>query len=234
MSAKVYKSYADPIMISDPTLGGTFGFDVTVPTDGTEGWAPNALFVDLDATGPTGLYVNTGTLTSCAFRAVNGGLATGAGAGITSGVGTVYENSVQLSGGIYYTRILIDLTGLESSTTDLDIIGVGTSPAYIGQITAAQNGTILSLKMTCLEVPAGGADDVDLYAATEATGVFDAGIATLAETAIVSSGAAWAANDQKIATAVVAPNKYLYLTGGEAGTAATYTAGQFLIEMWGY
>lgn len=167
-----------------------------------------------------------------------GSLTTGAGVGITAGSGTVYKSSVQKVGGIYYTRILIDLTGLASSTTDLDIIGVAGGPAHIGQITAAQNGTILFGRMQCFEVPLTGADDVDLYAATEGTGVFDGAVGDLAETALVTAGAAWTATTAttgiKPFIAVPAPSQYLYLTGGEAGTAGTYTAGQFLIELWGY
>lgn len=34
--------------------------------------------------------------------------------------------------------------------------------------------------------------------------------------------------------AASAADKYLYLTGGEGGTAGTYTAGKFLIELYGY
>lgn len=156
------------------------------------------------------------------------------GAGFSGGTGTVIKSSVFRVGDIFITRFLIDLTGLGSSTTDLDIIGVGASAAYFGQVTAAANGTILSGTMTCLEVPAGGADDIDLYSATEATGVFDAGIATLAETALVTSGGAWTLGGMKALSAVPAANEYLYLTGGEAGTAASYTAGKFLIELQGY
>ena len=88
------------------------------------------------------------------------------GAGISGGTGTVFKSSVQRVGDIVKTSILIDLTGLSSSTTDLDIIGQGTDPAYLGQITAAKNGTILSGRMTCLEAPAGGVADIDLYSAT--------------------------------------------------------------------
>lgn len=156
------------------------------------------------------------------------------GAGFSGGTGTVIKSSVEKIGGIIRTTFLIDLTGLASSTTDLDIIGVGASPAYIGQITAARNGTILTGRMTCLEVPVGGADDIDLYSATEATGVFDAGIGTLAETALITSGGAWSLALTKAIAAVPAAGEYLYLTGGEAGTAATYTAGKFLIIFEGY
>ena len=156
------------------------------------------------------------------------------GAGISGGTGTVFKSSVIRIGDIIKTSILIDLTGLSSSTTDLDIIGQGTDPAYLGQITAAKNGTILSGRMTCLEVPVGGADDVDLYAATEGTGKFDGGIAALTETALVTAGGAWTLGATKALGAVPAANQYLYLTGGEDGTADVYTAGKFLIELDGY
>ena len=156
------------------------------------------------------------------------------GAGISGGTGTVFKSSVIRIGDIIRTSFLIDLTGLSSSTTDLDIIGTGTAVAYLGQITAAKNGTILSGRMTCLEVPVGGADDVDLYAATEGTGKFDGGIAALTETALVTAGGSWTLGATKALGAVPAANQYLYLTGGEDGTAGVYTAGKFLIELDGY
>jgi len=164
-----------------------------------------------------------------------GGNTTGtAGAGITGGVGTVYKNSVVKTGGIIRTSYLIDLTGLSSSTTDLDIIGQGVSAAYIGQITAALNGTILTGRITCLEAPAGGVTDIDLYSATENTGVFDGLVTDLTETALLTSGGAWSAGTFKSFSAWPAANEYLYLTGGAGGTAAAYTAGKFLIELEGY
>jgi hypothetical protein len=158
-----------------------------------------------------------------------------AGNGITDGVGAVFKSTSLKFGGIIRTTILIDLTGLASSTTDLDIIGVGTLPAYLGQVTAACCGnTILTGRMTCLEVPAGGVTDIDLYSATEGTGVFDGGIAALTETALLTSGGAWTLALTKALGAFPAAGSYLYLTGGAAGTAATYTAGKFLIELEGY
>ncbi len=157
-----------------------------------------------------------------------------AGAGVTSGTGTVHRSSVvKFGGGVIRTYIYIDLTGLASSTTDLDIIGVGASVAYLARITNALNGEIFAGKMSCIEVPVGGADDIDLYAATEGTGVFDGGIAALAETALVTSAGAWT-RVPKLFSALPVADAYLYLTGGEAGTAATYTAGKFLIELDGY
>ena len=157
-----------------------------------------------------------------------------AGAGITSGTGTVYRSSVTKDNGLITTTILIDLTGLASSTTDLDIIGVGTSPAHIGQVSVARSGTLLSGRMTCLEVPAGGVADIDLYSATEGTGVFDGGVAALTETALITAGGNWTLALVKAIAQPAATSQYLYLTGSAAGTAATYTAGKFLIELQGY
>jgi hypothetical protein len=84
-------------------------------------------------------------------------------------------------------------------------------------------------------VPAGGIDDIDLYAATEGTGAFDAAISTLVETAVITSGGAWTLGEviPRIADTVTA-NQYLYLCGGAGGTAAAYTAGRFLITLHGY
>jgi hypothetical protein len=144
-----------------------------------------------------------------------------------------YKSSIVLLGEIARTTIVIDLTGLKSSTTDLDIIG-DTGVSYIGQITAAANGTIFRGQIGCMEVPTTGADDIDLYAATEATGAYDGGVAALTETALVTSGGAHAIGTVKQFTGFPAANQYLYLTGGEAGTAGTYDAGILWIEMWGY
>lgn len=164
-------------------------------------------------------------------------LATGAGAGITSGTGTVYASAVGRRGGVYTTEILIDLTGLDSVATDGDIIGVsGTSDVcHIGRITAAECGTILGGTVRCLEVPAGGDPNIALYSATEGTGVENGAISSLTETVIFDPNADWTIDMSRSITGVPAANEYLYLVQGDAtGTAATYTAGKFLITLYGY
>jgi hypothetical protein len=165
------------------------------------------------------------------------GLATTAGTGITAGSGTVYKNGVMKVGGIITTQILIDLTGLNSKNTDLDIIGVdgGANPAHLGQITAARNGTILGGIMRCLEVPGGGDPNIALYSATESTGAEDVGIGTLTETLLFDPNADWTIDMSRSLTGVPAANEYLYLVQGDAaGTDATYTGGKFLITLYGY
>lgn len=160
-----------------------------------------------------------------------------AGGGITGGTGTVYRSSVHKVGGIIQTKILIDLTGLDSDATLGDIIGVsGTSSAcHIGQI-PSDFGTGITGRMTCLEVPTGGEVDIDVYSATEGTGVTDGAIGDLTETALLAAAADWTLGAVKVFTAFPAASSYLYLTVGTASTptAGTYTAGKFLIELESY
>lgn len=209
---------------SDP---GQFAIFVSFDVSGTITWRKVS---DHGVGGVTGLTATATELNTLH----NQTLTTEAGAGITGGTGTVYKSSVQKSGGVFYITITIDLTGLQSSTTDLDIIGQGTSAAHIGQITAAQAGTVLSGRMTCWEAPATGVTDIDLYSATEATGKFDDAVTGLTETAMVTAGGAWAAGTAKYFQDLPVANQYLYLTCGAAGTVGTYTAGKFTIELIGY
>jgi len=156
-----------------------------------------------------------------------------AGTGITTGTGTIYKTAVQRVGGIITTRILIDLTGLRSTGSG-DIIGVnGTAlVCHIGQITAAQNGTILTCSMECFEAPAGGDPDINIHSATEGTGVEDGAIGDLTETLMVNAGDA-TLGSKVYFEAVPAADQFLYLTTG-AATDADYTAGKLFIELMGY
>lgn len=146
-----------------------------------------------------------------------------------------YANGVAISGGLKVTRIVIDLTGLVGSATDVDIIGNtgGAASAHLGQVTAAVNGTIIGGSVTCLEVPAGGATDIDFYSANESTGAQDALITSLVETALVTSGGAWTSGATKGMTTVPPANDYLYITNGAGAAGGTFTAGKFLIELYG-
>jgi hypothetical protein len=139
---------------------------------------------------------------------------------------------VQRVGGVITTTIFIDLTGLRSTASG-DIIGVnGTSnPCHIGQITAAQNGTIIAGSMECFEAPTGGDPDINVHSATEGTGVEDGAISSLTETLLVNSGDA-TLGSKVFFTAFPAADEFLYLTLG-ATTDADYTAGKLLITLIG-
>ena len=182
-------------------------------------------FQTISVNSTTGAVTVTGSIGS------GMGTPAAASAGI-AGTAAVYETSVARNNGIVVTSIMLDLTGLNSGGTAGDIIGKnGSGVAYIGRIVTTDNGTVFGVRMTCYETPAGGDTDIDLYSATEGTGVEDSAITALTETQIINSGALSAGS--VVYGTDIAANQYLYLVG--QGTAnATYTAGRLLIEIFGY
>lgn len=158
------------------------------------------------------------------------------GAEMTPGTGADgmdnYAAGSYRNGDLIVTQILVDIDDLLDGGTAGDIIGEdGVANCHIGQITAARNGTIVAGRMTCLELPAGGSDDIDLYSATEATGTNDAAISGLTESQLINHGA-WTAGQVDDLTAWPAADSYLYLVSQGTGDAI-YTAGKFLIELYG-
>ena len=156
------------------------------------------------------------------------------GGGITDATPGGVSIEISKVGKIVNTQIFVDLEGLSSSTTDLDIIGTGTDPAYLVQMDYATMGQVYAITMTCLEAATGGINDIDLYSATEGTGKFDDASSGLTAAVVITAGSAWTLNEVATATGWGADDKYLYLLGGAAGTAAAYTAGKLVIELWGY
>ena len=191
-------------------------------------------FTSISKNGTSGAITTLSSINSSGVSSFDANtLSVEAGTGITTGTGTIYKTAVQRVGGIITTRILIDLTGLRSTGSG-DIIGVnGTAlVCHIGQITAAQNGTILTGSMECFEAPAGGDPDINIHSATEGTGVEDGAIGDLTETLLVNAGDA-TLGSKVYFTAVPAADQFLYLTTG-AATDADYTAGKLFIELMGY
>lgn len=170
-------------------------------------------------------------LRELASGSIRNPLGTEGGTGIV-GIAQTYETQVERVGDLIRTSIFIDLTGLRSTAAG-DIIGddgAGTA-CHLGQIVAAQCGNLIGGSVLCLETPAGGDPDIDLYSAVEATGVEDAAITGLDETALTNGGD-HAAGDRDGMTALPADGEYLYLVAG-ATTDGDYTAGKLLIELWG-
>ena len=182
------------------------------------------------------LSVKTGTTyqwTAISSNGTNiGDMATTSGVGIASADN--FASGVEKIGSLFKTTIIIDIDGLDSSTTLTDIIGgTGLASCHIGQITAAANGTIFAGEVTCIEAPTGGDADIDLYSATESTGTENTVVTALTETALVTAASTWTAGETHPLTAFPAADEYLYLVVGAGGTAATYTAGILKIELWG-
>ncbi len=253
MSKPLWKHDGTNVVVKVPNVGIISACGATVPSDGAQGYAPNCLFQDLDATGGLGLYINRGTLASANFDLVpdlatltatiaelnflDQDLATNT---LTRGAGVdtaeSYVGSIARFGGLIHTSIVLDLSTLIGSATDLDIIGESAAAScHWGQITAAKSGTLIGGMVTCLELPAGGADDIDFYSSTVSTGTQDVIITDGAlgtETALVTSGGAWASGTVKGMTSLPTANDYLYIVNGEAA-GGTFTAGKFLIEFFG-
>ena len=138
------------------------------------------------------------------------------------------------TGNIIVTYILIDLAGLADGDANGDIIGnpAGGEKCYFFLYDADIMGTNYGGDITCMETPAGGDPDIDLYYATEATGKQDGAIGSLTETQVIDHGD-WTAGDVDALSAPIVDGKYVYLVCGTK-TDATYTAGQLMIKLYGY
>ena len=157
---------------------------------------------------------------------------------LTRGAGVdtaeTYAVGIFRNGSLVLTRIVVDLSVLVGSTTDLDIIGESAAAdCHWGQVTVAKNGTLVGGKVTCLEVPAGGVTDIDFYSATVSTGTENALVTDLTETALVTSGGVWTSGAAKGMTLLPPANDYLYIVNGAGGVPGTFSAGKFLIELYG-
>lgn len=162
---------------------------------------------------------------------VVGSPVTEGGAGF-AGTGVVNKQAIEKLGDLIRTTILVDLTDLNSGGSAGDIIGTnGAGAAYFARLSPA-NGTITAIRMTCLEAPAGGDTDIDLYSATEGTGVEDTAISALVEVQLINAGTQASGTVTAAANMPAANTDYLYFVNQGTGNA-TYTAGKFLIELFG-
>jgi len=158
-----------------------------------------------------------------------------AGTGVSTGAGTLCYHRVTRVGDLYKTEIFLDITGLNDGDTAGDVVGKDgdTVNCHIGQINAAINGTIIAGRMTCLEVPAGGHKDLDLWTANEGTLAQDTAIADATGEVQLVQADTWADGDMIPLDAFPPDKDYLILVTGTQGTDADYTGGQFMIELWG-
>lgn len=219
-SAPIYVDSDDNIIKVIPAGSGTTEVQVVDETH-TQTISGNKTFSGTNTFSGTTSF--TGTTTQGAQ------LTLGAGVDTTE----TYKTSVTREGGLIVTRIVVDISTLVGSATDLDIIGESAAAScHFGQITAAVNGTLIGGRVTCLEVPAGGSADIDFYSATVSTGTQDVDITTLTETALVTAGGAWTSGATKGMTLLPPANDYLYIVNG-AASGGTFSAGKFEIVLFG-
>lgn len=137
--------------------------------------------------------------------------------------------------GTIITEIHLDITGLKcKGTAQGDCIAL-TGAGYIGRNVVATNGIIYRIEMTCLEVPAGSGSatlDIDLMSEDDGDVAYDGPV----DDTVFAKGASWAAGQTGVDDVPAIPaDDYFYL--GEGDTAATdgvYTAGQFIIRLFGH
>jgi len=160
----------------------------------------------------------------------------------------IVSETVRREGLKVITEIAVDLgtskATIASVATDLDIIGVDTAAnAALTQLDPAVHGYITYVEMACVEVPAGGTLDIDLYLATEVSATERQGyaIGSATETALITAGGNWALGEidhyavaHGTAHDIEADSKGLYLVSGEAANAGDYTAGKFVITLEGW
>jgi len=140
------------------------------------------------------------------------------------------------------TTILLDITGLLVSGTATDIIGEdGVAAAYITRITTAVNGVVYKAEMACIETPAGSNTTKDIDLVTNSNSLaedaaYDSGGGV--DTDVIITGADWKGGSARATTSGQDLNAlvgdYLYLANGSgANTGGTYTAGKFVIKLYG-
>ena len=134
------------------------------------------------------------------------------------------------------TNIIIDLTGLTNEATHKDMIGYNSGFVHIGGISYQRTGNIYKAVMTCLQTPAGGELDIDVYQSTSSTGTEGNLVTSLDnDVQLLDASGDWSANSTKTFDLNPSDSNYLYLTVGAESSisAGTYTAGKFLIELYG-
>jgi hypothetical protein len=88
--------------------------------------------------------------------------------------------------------------------------------------------------MTCLETPTTGEPDIDVYAATEATGAEDAVVTGLTETKLLDTGADWTGIlGARGFQTMPAADGYLYLVTSGGADTGVYASGKFLLKFYG-
>ena len=136
-------------------------------------------------------------------------------------------------GGVIITQTKFDLTGLASSTTADDVIGLvsGAPVSFLGKNDSALNGVIFKVELSCIETPVGGDLEVNIVANASAALKYDSAGGT---TYLSNSGALQIGQTIQNLVPQITEDDSFYATGGASGTAAAYTAGQFILTTYGH
>ena len=214
----------------------TLGGNLVIPDSGNIGSTTDADAITISSGGVVTLTQNivqsgANDNTFAGKVLLNGNSGPTAGTGITDASGETYLSWVERCGNMIKTSIYIDIAGLQANGDQKVIGNNGDTHCHLGQITTALNGAIVGGKITCLEEPATGDRDIDLCFDDAADGA-EAGDLT-GETDLVVRNGDWTTSEMRTFGTVVTANNYLYLRTGTNASDNTYSAGKFLIELWG-
>lgn len=232
------------------TLSGgvTFNDDVTLGAgDDLIGSSTSNITFNTDkftVAGATGNTVVAGTLNVTGLITATAGVtgdltgdltpATEAAEHGAGSIGTAFPPVTRrwIEAGVIITQIKFDLTGLASVATANDVIGLAAGgAAFIGRNVVANNGIIFKTQFACIETPAGGDNDVNVVLSSTNNLAYDSAGGT---TYISNSGDLLAGQTIENLVPAITANDYFYLTSGTGDTAATYTAGMYVLTLWGH
>ncbi len=157
----------------------------------------------------------------------------GAGA-IGTGTQTAPQTRRWTENGVIVTQIKFDVTGLQSMNTANDIIGLvsGAPDAYIGRYVVATDGVVFKTTLACLETPVGGDNDINIVANSSSTlGYNDAGGTSNVVTDIGNSAIG---ESYENLTPGLTPNDYIYLGAGTGDLDVEYSAGMYVLTLYGH
>jgi hypothetical protein len=182
--------------------------------------------------------------------------ATAPGVGAASGV---VSSTVIRSGHEIVTEIAVDLGSsagaFEAPGTEGHVIAVSNSsgthsPGFLAKLDPEENGHIIAVDMTCLEAPTPASADIMLVATASATAVYDNSVTGGAPVVLIDSDGDWALGDFKsysegsadaAGSLALSGNvggdadalHHLYLANGAGSGDGTYTAGKYVIRLYG-
>jgi len=236
---------------TDLDIVGALGSDIVVN---------GAFAADTDWTKPANWTIAAGVATSDGTQVGDADLVN---VGPVAVAGAVYQFTFTVSGwtagnvtpvigsqegtdrgadGTYVEYIIAANTAAPILRADLDFAGnvdnvtvKRVQPSYLFQIDPVLHGTIFKGSVECVETPSGAVDDLDFYAAVEATGYYDLLVTDLTDSVLLTKGGSWTASATPVAlSGLPAANQYLYLVAGAGAGGGTFVGGQFVIELWGY
>ena len=135
--------------------------------------------------------------------------------------------------GVITTQIKFDLTGLRSVATANDVIGLQAGgAAYIGRNVVATNGVIFKTSISVLETPTGGDNDVNVVTSANAALAYDGAGGT---TYLVGDlGDLLEGKTVDNLVPALTEGDYFYLTAGTGDTLGDYTAGMYVLTLYGH